>query len=71
MRPTAKSTDSTKKEWKVFMKNGKEITQSMVKAKTNRRRLSHFWPTKITVEKLRSMYTRNGGNETDGRRNAL
>ena len=25
MRPTAKSTDSTKKECKVFTKNGKEI----------------------------------------------
>lgn len=64
MRPTAKSTDSTKKEWKIFTKNGKEIFAYTVygEGEDEQERLSHCWPTKITVEKLRSMYTRNGGN---------
>lgn len=59
MRPTAKSTDFTKKKelWKVFRKHRKELFAYTVRgeAKMRKRRRSRFWPTRITARKVTFM----------------
>ena len=56
MRPTAKSTDFTKKKelWKVFRKHRKELFAEG-RVKMRKRRQSRFWPTRITARKVTFM----------------
>lgn len=73
MRPTAKSTDSTKKEWKVFTKNGKELWSYTIlgEGEDEQEATIALLAYEQHCRKSAIHVTRNGGNETDGRSNAL